>query len=161
MIKNNLEECCIDTSLISSKDLSSELIQLLIINVNSCFKLTKEQINVLKNIIINDSCSIIYLHNCLLEIIIDGKINSIDVPIFMLIIQDIYIICNKINIIKDSDINIIITPIIKYIIYIFLIKNNLDSCILLNCCNSIIEISVQMIQLKTTVKNKHNTFKLC
>jgi len=133
----------------------------LLANTVPSFKLNPSQMNILKVILTNSPSTLTNLNTCLLEIIKDGKIDATDVPSFMIMIQELYRICHENKTIKISSVATSMGPILKYIVVVFLTKSNLDTPNLITCCNNIIDTSIQMIVLQSTIQPKGCSFKLC
>jgi hypothetical protein len=123
--------------------------------------LSESEINILKEIISKSPSCLDDINKCILEIIKDGKIDVMDIPPFITIIKNIYILCHQQINIKVSDLVVSIGSILKYILEIVLVKNNLLSPELLQSCNGLIDIVVDMIKLKSSLKTKSCFFKLC
>lgn len=142
-------------------DAVAELAVQLLSNTDTSIKLTSDQLHILQVLLANSPSSLTDFKNCLDLIIIDGKIDASDIPLFMKIIRDVYMICHENKVIKVSTLAITFAPILKYIICILLKKNDLATPNLVDCCNNIIDTSVQMIQLQSNLKPKKWAFKLC
>jgi len=145
-------------------DLSESLLKLLI-NTDVAknlanITLSESEINILKELISKSPSSLDNINNCILEIIKDGKIDVMDIPPLIQIIKDIYILSHQQITIKVSDLVVSIGSILKYIIHIILVKHKLTSPELLQSCNGLIDIVVDMIKLKSSLKTKYCLFKL-
>jgi DNA-binding XRE family transcriptional regulator len=123
------------------------------------FTLSVEDIFILKEILTKCPLSFINIKNNILEIVKDNKIDLADIPIFLKLIKDIYVIYHE-NILNTKVSYDSISKLLKYIIHIILKQNNLGNQELLNSCDNIIEISVEMIKLHLKSK-KSCFFKLC
>lgn len=145
-------------------DLSKNLLNLLLntdVTKNlASITLSESEINILKEFISKNPTSLDDINNCILEIIKDGKIDVLDIPPLIKIVKEIYVLSHKQITIKVSDLVVSIGSILKYIIHIVLIKNNLSSPELLQSCNGLIDIVVEMIQFKSSLKTKSCFFKL-
>jgi hypothetical protein len=140
----------------------SENLLSLLLNTNlTCISLTDNEINILKQLISISPGSITTIHDCSLEIIKDGKIDARDIPPLLKIVKDIYILCHQEITVKVTNFIRSIGTILKYILQIVLIKNNLSTPELLESINSLIDIVVEMIQLQSSFKTKTCFFKLC
>jgi len=123
--------------------------------------LSESEINVLKEFI---SISPIYLNDinkCILEIIKDGKIDALDIPSLIKILKDIYILSHEKITIKVSDLVTTIGSMLKYIIQVIIVNNNLASPELLKSLNELIDITVEMIKFNTINKSKTWFFGIC
>lgn len=123
--------------------------------------LSEKEINILKEFISQSPSYLDDINNCILEIIKDGKIDVMDIPPLIKIIKNIYILCHQQINIKVNDLVVSIGSILKYIIQIILVKNNLSSPQLLQSCNGLIDIVIEMIKLQSSLKTKSCFFKIC
>jgi hypothetical protein len=158
------KEIMVDVDNNNQVDLSESLLKLLI-NTDvaknlASITLSESEINILKELISKSPSSLDNINNCILEIIKDGKIDVMDIPPLIKIIKDIYILSHQQITIKVSDLVVSIGSILKYIINIILVKHNLSSPELLQSCNGLIDIVVDMIKLKSSLKTKYCLFKL-
>ena len=138
-----------------------ELAVQLLSNTDTFIKLTPDQLHILQVILANSPSSLTDLNNCLNLIIKDGKIDASDIPLFMKIVREVYMVCHQNKAIKVATIATTLAPILKYTICILLKKNDLATPNLVDCCNALIDTSVQMIQLQSSLKPKKWAFKLC
>ena len=140
---------------------TAELAAQLLSNTDVSFKLTNDQLQILQVLLANSPSVLTDLNNCLNLIIIDGKIDASDIPLFMKIVREVYMVCHQNKAIKVATVATTLAPVLKYVICILLKKNDLATPNLLGCCNNIIDTSVQMIQLQSSLKPKKWSFKLC
>ena len=145
-------------------DFSQNLLNLLVNNDATknlvSITLSESEINILKELISKSPTSLDDINNCILEIIKDGKIDVMDIPPLIKIIKHIYILSHQQINIKVSDLVVSIGSILKYILQIVLVKNNLSSPELLQTCNGLIDIVVEMIKLQSSLKTKTCFLKL-
>ena len=133
-------------------------------NIPNSISLTKEQLSIIKELVANSPNSLKDINEAFLSILSDGKINVIDIPQFIRIIKDVYVVCHESNQITLEPLALAISigPIVKYIIRAIILRSNIeDSALVISYCDNIIDISVEMIQLQSSLKNKSWTFKLC
>jgi len=138
-----------------------ELAVQLLSNTDTFIKLTPDQLHILQVLLANSPSSLTDLNNCLNLIIKDGKIDASDIPLFMKIIREVYMVCHQNKAIKVATIATTLAPVLKYIICISLKEKDLATPYVLDCCNNIIDTSVQMIQLQSSLKPKKWALKLC
>jgi hypothetical protein len=115
-------------------------------------------------IIVQEGPSMIQdINQCVLDIVSDGKIDSNDIPSFIKLIKSLYVFCHESHNIKINinEIANMIGPIVKYIVHIVLRKNDKSNPALVKCCDSLIDISVDMIQLQSNMKTKYCKFAIC
>ena len=145
-------------------DATSMLIQQLLqfeMNKNiSNIQLNEKEISIIKFLSTNAPDYLNGVKTCLLEIIKDGKIDSKDIPQFIMLIKNIYTLFHT-----HKEININIAPtvgsILKYIIHIILNKCNITNPELINCCDSLVNICIEMIELQSSLTTKTCFFKFC
>jgi hypothetical protein len=123
--------------------------------------LDKNEISILKELISLSPDSLNDINKCILEIIKDGKIDALDIPSFIKIVKDIYILCHQKITIKVSNLIESIGSILKYILQIVLIKNSLITLELVKSIDGLIDMAVDMIKLHSSFKTKTCYFKLC
>ena len=122
----------------------------------------KEQ-KVIQFILMNSPESLINIKTCILEIIKDGKIDAADIPQFIKLIKYVYILCYKDNNIKldVNDIASTVGSIIKYVIHVVLDKYSIKSPELVICCDSLVNICIEMIDLQSSLITKTCFPKFC
>lgn len=124
--------------------------------------LNETELSILKELISLSPDSLNDINKCILEIIKDGKIDALDIPSFLKIVKDIYVLCHQKITIKVSNLIESIGSILKYILQIVLIKNSLISPELVKSIDGLIDITVDMIKLHSSLKTKKTCyFKLC
>ena len=111
----------------------------------------------------NSPESLINIKTCILEIIKDGKIDAADIPQFIKLIKYVYILCYKDNNIKldVNDIASTVGSIIKYVIHVVLDKYSIESPELVICCDSLVNICIEMIDLQSSLITKTCFPKFC
>ena len=119
--------------------------------------LTPDEINILKQIISLSPDSLSNINNGILEIIKDGRIDVMDIPPFIKIIKEIYILSHKEITIKVPCLVTAIGSILKYLLQVILTENKLSSPELVQSCDAIIDVVVDMIKLKSSLKLKSKT----
>ena len=88
----------------------------------------------------------------------------LDIPQFIRIIKDVYVICHESNQITLEPLALAVSVgrIVKYIIRAIISRSTIeDSTLVISYCDNIIDISIEMIQLQSSLKNKSWSFKLC
>jgi hypothetical protein len=152
-----------ETEKILEVDATSLLIQQLLqfeTNKNiSTIQLNEKEISIIQFLAKNSPDFLNGVKTCLLEIIKDGKIDSNDIPQFFILIKNIYTLFHKQPQIKINDIASTVGSILKYIIHIIL-NNNITNPELINCCDSLVNICIEMIELQSSLTTK-TCFKLC
>lgn len=126
-------------------------------------KLGEKEQQIIQFILINSPESLINIKTCILEIIKDGKIDAADIPQFIQLIKYVYILCyqdNKIQL-NISDIASTVGSIVKYVIHIVLDKYNIKNPELVICCDSLVNICVEMIDLQSSLITKTCFPKFC
>jgi len=136
----------LNNSLLSKKDLNIEL--------------NKEDLVIIKKLISNSPKVLDDLNLCIINIIKDENIDIMDIPLFIQIIKDIYILLHEKKIIDKNDFTTKIS-LIKYIVQFLLFKNNIKNVDLINLSNNLIDICVDMIKFNSQLKKKTFKFKLC
>jgi hemerythrin-like domain-containing protein len=134
-----------------------DILESIIKNENiSSIQLSKKEIDIINIIISNNSSLLQDINNKILVIIKDGRIDASDVPVILQFIHEFYIFCHQENKIKIHRKQLVETigHIIKYIIHIILHKNKLDTPELLTCCDNLIDISMEIIELQSSLKSK-------
>ena len=137
------------------KDIVIELLDILVTNKNvSSIQLTKKQIDVLNIIIANSPSLIKDINTGIISIIKDGRIDALDIPQLIILIKEFYTFCHQESTIKISvkELVGIISPLIKYIIHIILNKNNTDTPELLSCCDRMVDVCMEIIELQSSLK---------
>jgi|Laugresbdmm110sn_2_1035109.scaffolds.fasta_scaffold17357_1 hypothetical protein len=141
--------CMIIQSLLTSNGIKSSIV------------LTDNEISILKQIISINPTFLNDINACVLEIIKDGKIDTMDIPPLIQIIKNLYVLCHQNIKINAHDLVNAIGSILKYVLQVILVKNNLSTPELIQSCNAIINLVVDMIQLQSSLKTKTCFFKLC
>jgi len=128
--------------------------------------LTNDQIEIIKELVSNSPGSLKNINQTFLSILSDGKIDVIDIPQFIRIIKDVYVICHQSNQItlEPMALAINMVPVVKYIIRAIISCTTIENpTLVISYCDNIINISVEMIQLQSSLKNEKWswTCKLC
>ena len=125
--------------------------------------LSEKEMMIIKIIVQQSPSMIQEINQCVLDIVKDGKIDSNDIPSFIKLIKSLYVFCHENNNIKINinEIAKMIGPIVKYIVHIVLSKNDKSTPELVKCCDSLIDISVEMIQLQSNMRTKICNFAIC
>lgn len=125
--------------------------------------LTEKEMMIIKIIVQQSPSMIQEINQCVLGIVKDGKIDSNDIPSFIKLIKSLYVFCHENHNIKINinEIAKMIGPIVKYIVHIVLSKNGKSTPELIKCCDSLIDISVEMIQLQSNMRTKICKFSIC
>jgi hypothetical protein len=125
--------------------------------------LTPDEINILKQIISVSPDRLNDINNCVLEIIKDGKMDVMDIPPLIKIIEDIYVLSHQQITIKVPSLVNAIGSILKYLLQVILTNNNLSSPELIKSCDGLIDMVVVMIKLEPSLKTKtcFLNFKFC
>lgn len=125
--------------------------------------LTEKEMMIVKIIVQQSPSMIDDINQCVLDIVKDGKIDSNDIPSFIKLIKSVYVFCHEAHNIKINinEIAKMIGPIVKYIVHIVLSKNGKSTPELVKCCDNLIDISVEMIQLQSTTRTKMCNFAIC
>jgi hypothetical protein len=142
--------------IIKEKDIVIEILDILVTNKNiSSIQLTKKQIDVLNIIIANSPSLIKDINTSIISIIKDGRIDALDIPQLIILIKEFYTFCHKESTIKINikELVEVISPLIKYIIHIILNKNHNDTPELLSCCDRLVDVCMEIIQLQSSLKN--------
>ena len=121
--------------------------------------LSPTEINMLKEFLSISPSSVEDINKCILEIIKDGKIDAMDIPSFLTIVKDIYILSHKKITIKVSDLIETIGKLIKFIIQVVLVQNNLATTELIQSLNGLIDITIDMIKFNPVIKSKTCFFR--
>jgi len=133
-------------------------------NMDTNITLTENQISILNFVVKNSPSALDDVSCSILEIIKDSKIDLSDIPSFIKIVKVVYILCyqNKEINVTGSQLVSIIGPVIKYIVQIIIKYNNVsNSDVLIASCDSIIDISIEMIELQSSLKTKKCSFRIC
>lgn len=127
----------------------------------SSIQLSEKEISIIKLLVSNTPDSLLDIKTCILEIIKDGKIDASDIPQFLKIIKDVYTLFHTNNQINAENISYTVGSIIKYITHIILAMYGLNNPLLVNCCDALVNSSVEMIDLQSSLITKTCFFKLC
>ena len=119
--------------------------------------LKPDEINILKQIISLSPDSLSNINNGILEIIKDGRIDVMDIPPFIKIIKEIYILSHKEITIQVPCLVTAIGTILKYLLQVILTENKLSSPELIQSCDGLIDMVVDIIKLKSSLKLKSKT----
>ena len=123
----------------------------------SSITLTKKELDIINAITANNPLFIKNINDDILKIIKDNKIDSYDIHNLIKLIKDFYICFNEeFNVkIDKKDISIVASSLLKYIIHVILTVNKIDSPELIVCCDSLIDISIEMLELQIDFKKKY------
>lgn len=145
------------------------LIQLIeeILEINNIteINLTLNEIKLLKLLISKSPDLFQNIETCINSIVEDNTINANDIPKFITLVKDFYIVfqnlketTNNFNL-NGSDVVNTSANIIKFIIPVVLKKYDLNTEKVIKICNNIIDISVELLLIVPQVKNsKCNLF---
>lgn len=126
-------------------------------NIPNSISLTKVQLSIIKELVANSPSSLKDINETVLAILSDGKINVIDIPQFIRIIKDVYVICHQSTQITLDPMALAISigTVTKYIIRAIISRSTIaEPALVIASCDNIIDVSVEMIQLQSSLKNK-------
>jgi hypothetical protein len=132
-------------------------------NIPNSISLTKVQLSIIKELVANSPSSLKDINESVLTILSDGKINVIDIPQFIRIIKDVYVICHQSTQITLDPMALAVSigTVTKYIIRAIISRSTIaEPALLIASCDNIIDVSVEMIQLQSSLKNKSWSFNL-
>ena len=129
--------------------------------------LTVNEIGLLKLLISKSPELFQNIETCINSIVQDNTINANDIPKFITLVKDFYIVfqnlketTNNFNLDGTELVNIS-ANIIKFIIPIVLKKYDLDAEKIIKICNDIIDISVDLLLIVPQVKNSKCNLFFC
>ena len=127
----------------------------------SSIQLSEKEVTIIQFLVANTPDSLLDIKDCILDIVKDDKIDASDIPQFLKIIKDIYTLFHTNNQINAENISSTVGSIIKYITHIILAMYGLNNQLLVNCCDTLVNSSVEMIDLQSSLITKTCFFKLC
>jgi TusA-related sulfurtransferase len=133
-------------------------------NIPNSISLNNEELSIIKELVANSPTSLKDINETFLAILSDGKISVIDIPQFIRIIKDVYVICHQSNQITLDPNALVVSmgPVVKYIVRAIISRNNIENTdLVISCCDNIIDVSVEMMQLQSNIKPLKQTCKLC
>jgi hypothetical protein len=152
-LKEEVKEAVLEE--VKETDIIMEIINIIVKNESiSSIQLSKEQIDIITTIATKSPTLIKDINNGIVSIIKDGRIDSSDIPHLINLVKDFYTICHKEPEIKISikELVTVIAPVMKYIIHIILNKNKSDTPELLSCCDKLIDVCMEIIELQSSLK---------
>jgi len=133
-----------------------ELLEKELSNTKS-ISLTSDEVELLKLVMTNLPSSFKDIEKCINEIISDNTINASDLPKFLTLIKDFYLIIQSVNANNTSltgqQLVTISANIIKFIVPIILKKIDLDNPSIIQMMNSITDTATTLLLFVPEVKN--------
>jgi len=125
----------------------------------SSITLTKKELDIINVMIANNPLFFKNINDDVLHIIKDKKIEAYDIPTLIKIIKDFYVcFSEEFNVkIDKKDVSLVASSLLKYIIHVILTVNKIDSPELITCCDNLVDISIEMLELQVEFK-KNNIF---
>jgi hypothetical protein len=126
------------------------------IKENENVKLSPDEVNFIKLILSNSPESFIDIEKNINSIISDNTINASDIPKFITLVKDFYVVVKNVNVSKtlltgEQVVNIS-ASIIKFILPIILKKNNVFNDTIVQNANTIIDTCVDLLLIIPDVK---------
>ena len=126
------------------------------IKENENIKLTPDEVKFIKLILANSPQSFTDIENCVNSIISDNTINASDIPKFLTLVKDFYVVIQNVNASNTSltgeQLVNISANIIKFILPITLKKNNVYNDTIVQNTNTIIDTCVDLLLVIPQVK---------
>lgn len=160
-----------DIQSISINDESKTLIKLIeiILETNDIFKidLKPDEIELLKLIMVKFPSTFQDIEKCIKSIVEDNTINASDIPKFITLVKDFYLVfqnmketTNNFNLNGETIVNAS-ANIIKFILQIVLKKYDLYNDNIIKICNDLIDTSVDLLLIVPQVKNSKYKLFFC
>ena len=134
------------------------------IKENENIKLTPDEVKFIKLILASSPQSFTDIENCVNSIISDNTINASDIPKFLTLVKDFYVVIQNVNASNTSltgeQLVNISANIIKFILPITLKKNNVYNDTIVQNTNTIIDTCVDLLLVIPEVKKCKCSF-LC
>jgi len=126
------------------------------IKENENIKLSPYEVNFIKLILANSPQSFVDMENSISSIISDNTINASDIPKFITLVKDFYVVVKNINasntsLTGDQVVNIS-AGIIKFILPIILKKSNVYNEVIIQNANTIIDTCVDLLLIIPDIK---------
>jgi len=126
------------------------------IKENENIKLTQDEVKFIKLILASSPQSFTDIENCVNSIISDNTINASDIPKFLTLVKDFYVVIQNVNASNTSltgeQLVNISANIIKFILPITLKKNNVYNDTIVQNTNTIIDTCVDLLLVIPEVK---------
>jgi hypothetical protein len=166
-----LQEVPVETQIAEPKDIETQVMETPVVDdivkniidlindsikENENIKLTPYEVNFIKLILANSPQSFLDMENSISSIISDNTINASDIPKFITLVKDFYIVVKSVNASNTSltgeQIVNISAGIIKFILPIILKKNNVYSDNIIQNANTIIDTCVDLLLIIPDIK---------
>jgi len=126
------------------------------IKENENIKLTPDEVKLIKLILTNSPQSFVDIENSITSIISDNTISASDIPKFITLVKDFYVVVKTTNAsnisLSGEQIVNISASIVKFILPIILNKNNVYNEVIVQNANTIIDTCVDLLLIIPEVK---------